>query len=188
MAEPTQFPVGDSLTWTTSVPDYPASDGWALSYFMALPSGPVIQFGSTGNGDDYTVSILAATTQAWAPGTYQWTSRVSKSGEVHTVGRGLFVILPDPTASNDPRSHVRKCLDAITVVIEGRMNDPLAEYKIDGVEAKRIPIEQLLKLQAYYTARVRLESGGPIAKTIRVGLLREPWFNGQPFFDPRFPQ
>jgi hypothetical protein len=166
--EPTKLRAGDTATWTRSDADYPATDGWTLSYFFSLGTEAPQKVDATPAGADYTLTLTADVTAPWSPVTCHWLARVAKSGEVHTVDEGSFDVLPNPTGAYDRRTHAEKCLAAITAVIEGQMGDPIVEYEIDGVKAKKLPHDQLVKLRAHYQGVVRRQKGGGLFRTYPV--------------------
>lgn len=153
--EPASLRAGDTAQWTKSLPDFPASEGWTLSY--DLVSATVhYTFNASASGDNYSVTVTAATTSGWTAGEYQWAAKVSKAGEVHEVASGAIVIKPSFGAAVDARSHARKTLDAIEAWIENR-DIGVAEYEVNGRRLKAIPIEQLLVLRDRYRREVRAE-------------------------------
>lgn len=156
--EPATLRAGDTATWTKSLADYPASAGWVLGYTFSK-TGTRITFNASASGDDHLVAVTAATTAAWAAGSYTWASRVTLGAASHSVGAGSVEILPDIAAAAggyDARSHARTTLDALEAWIEGR-DMGVAEYEIAGRRLKTIPIEQLLVLRDRYRREVRSE-------------------------------
>jgi hypothetical protein len=108
---------GDTLNFLTSVPDYPASAGWVLKFYLVrrTASGSPIVLTATAEGDDHRVTVTAATTAGWSPDNYSWSTRVEKGAEKYTVHglTGQLVIQQDPaTAANgfDGRSVAEKAL------------------------------------------------------------------------------
>jgi hypothetical protein len=151
---------GDTLQFTTSVPDYPASAGWTLTYrLVPRTSGSAISFDATADGDDYDIEVGASTTDDWTAGEYSWSAYVSKAGERHTVDQGTVKIQPNPgvVAAYDARSFARKALDAIEAVLEGRASKDQEEYSIGGRSLKRTKLEDLHKMRARFKAEVDAE-------------------------------
>lgn len=159
--EPAKIYAGDTLAFSRTFADYPASDGWSLSYLMRLPGGDAQTFAGTPNGAAFDVTVAASTTAEWGPGTYAWVARVSKAGAVYVVGSGSLEVLPDPSSATpfDPRTHEQKCLDAIKAALEGRVGDPVVKYKIGDREAERIPPKELIRLKAHYQFLVDRQQG-----------------------------
>lgn len=176
--EPASIRAGDFATWTKTLGDYPASAGWVLSYAL-VKTGTRILFSATASGDDHLIAVPAATTAAWAAGTYTWSARVTKTTEVYTVGSGSIELLPDLAAASgglDARSHAVKTLEALEAWIETR-DAAVAEYEIAGRRMKFIPIGELLKMRDQYRREVasedtaaRLAAGLPARNKLQVRL------------------
>lgn len=154
--EPASLTAGDTAKWLITLPDYPATDGWQLSYRLANASA-AITFTASASGADHLVAVPAATTAAWAPGSYTWRSQVSLSGEVFTVSGGTLQILPAFTAALDARSHARKALAAVEAYLENPQNLSAAQYEIAGRRLQRMGIPDLLALRSRYQAEVARE-------------------------------
>lgn len=170
--EPARVTAGDTATWTRSLPDFPATDGWVLSYAL-VRTGVLLGITASAQGADHLVSVAAATTAAWQPGRYAWQASVARGAERHTIGTGYLEVLPDFAAQaggHDGRSHARRVLEAVEAVIEGRASQAHAEYAIAGRQLKFIPIPELLALRDRYRAEVR-------AQDVAAGLRAAPRIN-----------
>jgi hypothetical protein len=159
--EPAKATAGDTWTWTREGGDYRASAGWTLTYYFAREADAPKVITASASGDNFTTTVAAATSAAWAPGLYKWTARVSKGSEVYTVDSGDLVVMPDPIASVDRRTLAEKCRDAIEAALRDTAGDLTVEYELDGVKVKKDRAAALRELAAW-RARVRLESGAPI--------------------------
>ncbi len=157
--EPTTFRAGDLLSWTKSLADYPANDGWALTYTLINSTGK-ITITASASGADFSVSVPAATTAPYVPGIYQWMARVSKALEIMTVASGTIEILPNlATATTfDFRSHARTMLDAIEAAFEGRASSTQLSYSINGRTVEHLTPEQLIKWRNFYQLEVTKEA------------------------------
>ena len=145
--EPTTANAGDTWRWNRTLADYPASAGWALSYTL-INAAAKVTINATASGDDHAVTVSAATTAGYAAGSYDWRARVSRSGEVYTVGEGRITVRNAFSgATFDARSHARKTLEAIEATIEGRASSATLEYEIAGRRMKDIPAAELLTLR-----------------------------------------
>lgn len=163
---------GDTLAFSKAVPDYPASEGWTLTYRLAprSSSGAAITFDAAADGDEYAIEVAASTTDGWAAGDYAWSAYVSKDDQRFTVDSGLVEIKPDPSAiapGTDTRSHARKVLAAIEAVIERRATKDQEEYRIGERMLKHTPIPELVRLRETYRREVRDEIA---AERLRAGL------------------
>ena len=152
---------GDSLKFDSTVPDYPASDGYTLTYRLVRRDGAAgpIQITAAANGDGYTVNVLPATTATWTVGKYTWAAYVTKTGERFTVESGEVEILPDPAVSGAPldmRSQARKALDdlkaarATWVATGGRVK----RYSIAGRDIEYKDAAEIDMEIAYWTKQV----------------------------------
>ncbi len=157
-AVPALVNAGDTIRWTRSLSDYPASAGWTIAYTLINAAGK-IEIAGSASGDDFAVTVAAATSAGWTAGTYDWREQVSKAGEVYTTGSGRITVAPSfaSNATLDSRSAARRALEAIEAVLEGRASSAVAEYEIAGRRLKYIPVADLLVLRDRYRAEVASE-------------------------------
>lgn len=173
--EPVKITAGDTLRWTKSVSDYSAAAGWTLDYYFRGKAGS-FDITTTADGSDHAVSVAKTITAAYPAGDYYWAAYVSKAGERFQVGAGRCKVLPDLITKNkgyDGRSHVKKTLDAIEAVLEGRASKDQESYTIDSISLSRTPIKDLIMFQAKYAAAYQaeldaetLEQGGKLGGKI----------------------
>lgn len=157
--EPASVVAGDTIQWKRSLPDFLASAGWALNYRLINAAGR-IDITSTADGDDHSISVAAADSQGYAPGSYTWTAYVTKDQDRHTIGSGTMVVKPDlaaQTSGYDTRSHAVKTLEAIEAVIEGRATQSHLSYSIMGREMRFIEVSDLLVFRDKYRREVERE-------------------------------
>lgn len=152
-----QLIAGDSLDFTTSVDGYPASDGWILSYALRGPS--VIDLSASASGRDYHVYVSAATTAAWVPGSYSWSSFVTLSGQRYTVGQGTLQISPNlaaQVAGYDGRSPAEKALaDAETALATFKStNGRVKKYTIGQRSMEFSTSAEILQVISYWKTKV----------------------------------
>jgi hypothetical protein len=181
-----QIVAGDTLNFLTSVPAYPASAGWVLTFKLiprVVATGPVLSFSASAEGDDHRVNVVAATTAGWALGDYSWQSYVTKAAERYTAAFGSTKIVANPAtaASLDNRSHERKVLEAIEACIENRASTSQREMvaytignrsqQFDTTESKSALLELHSKykwLVANEDARAAIAAGRPNPRLVRV--------------------
>lgn len=145
--EPTRFIAGDTVKWTKSLTDYPAGEGWSLTYTF-INTGGKFTIAASADGDAFLVNIAPATSGGLAAGDYDWRAQVSKAGEVFTIATGRTTVQPSfGAATLDGRTTARKMLDAVEAVLENRASSDVAEYQINGRQLKYISIPDLLKLR-----------------------------------------
>lgn len=164
--EPALIIAGDTAKWLKSLADYPASAGWVLVYAL-VSAAQRYTFTATALGDDFLVTVAAATTAAYVAGGYEFRGSVSKAGEVFTVASGRLNIAPAFGAAVDARSQARRTLEAIESTLEGRASSATAEYEIAGRKLKYIPIADLLQLRDRFRRDV---AGQDAADRIAKGL------------------
>jgi len=162
-----QFVLGDTMDFNVEVPDYPASEGYTLTYvFIPLFSTPTqaaisINAITADDGVTYDVQESPAVTATWKAGDYTWARYVSKSGIRHALTEsGQVTFKPDPAQmvqGDESRTHAKKVLDAIEAVIENRASLDQENYTIAGRSLSRTPIAELEKLRAHYKAEVDAE-------------------------------
>jgi hypothetical protein len=159
-SEPSTLRAGDTWKWTKSLSDYPAS-AWTLNYRLKNAAGGIEITAAA--GDDYAITVAAATTAAYVAGVYGWSAWVEGgTSEKYSVGTGTLEVLPDlrsglATAALDTRSHARKTLAALESWIENG-NPGVAEYEIAGRRMKYIALADLLKMRQHYKAEVAAET------------------------------
>lgn len=155
--EPASLIAGDTAKWLKSLPDYLPTDGWVLAYTLINATGK-ISFSTTTSGTDHLVNVSAATTAAWAAGSYDWRATVSKAGEVYTVASGVINVAPAFAASTlDNRTHARKTLANIEAYLENAQNLTASSYEIAGRQLSRHSMGELLKLRDRYKFEVSRE-------------------------------
>lgn len=177
--EPALIVAGDTITWQSSLSEFPASDGWVLHYRL-INSTHKYDIDCSAAGDNHLASVAAAVSATWAAGYYSWTAYVTKADARYTIGNGTLMIKADLAAAAagvDTRSHAVRTLEAIEAVIEGRATQAHQEYAILGRQMKFIPIAELLVLRDRYRSEVaseqaaeRAAAGLPSQRNVRVRL------------------
>lgn len=138
-AEPKSFILGTTVTWTKSLPDYPASDGWVLSYSFAHATDQQVVV-ATADGDNHLVTIALAASLQFVPGNYHWQSFAAKGGERFAVESGVTEVIQDYTTQTDGfdgRSTWEKQLDALYAAAEGRASKTQLSYSISTATGSR---------------------------------------------------
>lgn len=158
--EPSTATAGDTIQWSKSLPDYPASAGWVLKYALRGVVG-TLDITATVSGPSY----LATGVMPAVAGDCTLQGFVTNGSEKHTIYIGTIKLTPDISAlagTYDGRSHAKRVLDAIEAVIEGRAGKGDQELTIDGTRLVKMSAEQLKLLRTYYrneyTAEQRAEN------------------------------
>lgn len=149
---PPRFPLGAALVFTIALPAFPADQGWLLRYRL-LPqagAGSAISFDTAADGSSHAANVPAATTAAWAAGTFSWFSWVESAGDVRDVDHGTTVLLPNVrTASGalDLRSEAEVALANVQALLRGRATQDTLRYTIAGRSLERFSIAELTQLE-----------------------------------------
>lgn len=155
--EPVIFVAGDSVSWTKTASDYPASTWTLVYYFNNLAAGQ-FDWTTTADGDDYQVSIPAADTDALSPGRWNVAAVYSDGTDRATEQIGTIFILPNPTkAGQDFRTSVQRKLEAAQAVLEGRATKDQESYSLEGRSLSRMPIKDLVWWVDRLAAEARAE-------------------------------
>jgi hypothetical protein len=162
MNEPTKIVRGLSLTWTESLSDYKASDGWTLKYSLSNSSANTT-LTSTADGDDHVITLTTAGTTALALGTSTWISYVDDGTDKYQIATGVLTVQAAIGTSVDRRTHAKKMLDAIEAVLESRATREQEELTIAGRSIKYMSLEQLIKARGHYEYLVKQEASDEIA-------------------------
>jgi hypothetical protein len=151
---------GSTLQFRIDLSDYPATDGWSLSFSYRSKAGSQIDFTAAADGAAFLVTVTAAATAQWLPGEYSGQAFVSKAAETFSVWSGPLEILVNLSTADpgyDVRTQARRTLDNIEAAIEGRATHDILNSEVEGTRIERIPIDQLLKLRDRYAAIVAAE-------------------------------
>jgi hypothetical protein len=148
-----RFTVGDTLSLTTNLSGYPASEGWTLKHRLVPRAGSAtpIEITSTPDGDAHVAAVTAAETAEWVAGTYSFTSYVENGdGEVFTVESGQVELLPDPRVATtlDTRTDAQTALDNIRAVLRGVATKNVLRYEINGRSLQHYEIRDLIALES----------------------------------------
>jgi hypothetical protein len=183
--EPTEIVTGETLKWTKSLEDYPASEGYTLKYYVR-GAGAGFDVTATADGDDFSVTVSATTTAGLAAGDYYWQAEVSLSGEKFIVDSGEVQVKAGlgttlTSATDDARSNAKKIIDAIDAYFAGgQAAKAVSEYTIGNRQMRFISDTEKIKLRESYAqiyAREQrakaLGQGASYLKTIHVR-FREP--------------
>jgi hypothetical protein len=153
--EPAVVHAGDTLQWSRTLADYPASAGWVLSYVL-INASRRYTFEAQADGDAHRVTVAASASAGWAAGRYDWRARVARAGEVFTVGEGRLEVRPSlSAATHDGRSTARRALEAVEAYLADPARLDAASYEIAGRKLSRYSLTELWA----HRDRLRFEVG-----------------------------
>lgn len=152
MSEPSTITAGDSATWTREEPNYSAASGWVLTYVFRSNGQPPLTVTCTGSGTTHTATLTTSNSALLSAGTVQWQAFAAKSGQRVTVDAGRIEVRPNfaDSGASDPRSQVKRTLDAIDACIEGTAAREERTLSVDGLSLELRPIPDLLTLRDRY--------------------------------------
>ena len=175
---PDRARAGDTWLWKETFPEYPASEGWTPQY--AIRGVERLEWSSAyavAVGEEWTITIPASATEKLDAGRYEYSIVLvgsgTYSGRTHTLASGLLIVLPNLTTAKagDRQTYNERTLAVIRARMEGRMSSDIESYMIGSRQVVKIPIGELIKLEATFAARVRRErSGGQLERIIEVHL------------------
>lgn len=177
--EPLSIRSGNTVKWRKSLSDFPANDGWALTYVLTLQSdfSKRLSKAAVQDSADFVTTLTAADTAALPAGTYNLFGSVSKSGERYDVFAGTIEIKPDLAAltTGDHRSDIKRKLDAIEAAIEGKATVDQLSLSINGRSITRYSLAEMLvlrdRLKADYQKELQAERFGQTGiNSRRVGV------------------
>lgn len=142
---------GDSLAATASATAFLPADGWSASMVVVGGSFRASVAGST-EGEGWRFAFSAATTAAWAAGTYDVFVVVSRASERYTLNAQRLTVKPDPLAATltnfDARGSAAKRLAALELAYAAWIDGGkpgVAEYNIAGRVMKFQSVEDWIK-------------------------------------------
>ncbi|WKZ15439.1 MAG: hypothetical protein QY317_16205 [Candidatus Jettenia caeni] len=166
---PSSLTAGTTLRFQRSYAKYPASAGWAYTFYLAGSS--VLSASGVANGDAFIITLTATNTANLAEGTYRYTEIVSKDDVKYEVGRGVLpVSLNLATAlAGAAQTHAEKTLSVIEAALSGRLTSDLESYQIAGRSVNKIPVKELLQLRGHYASLVwRQRNPGRLGPQVEV--------------------
>jgi hypothetical protein len=170
--EPHQLFAGDSWKWDKTLANYPASDGWQLSYAFRGETDYDAEWGtevtSPSGSDGFEIRIPSADTDL-PPGAYKLYGRVTDGTEVETPIEVKLNILANPATAVGSKSFNATVLAAIESAISGTvLTAQQKRVRINGREIENFDPEDLEKWHAHYKHLVEIERN-PTARLSQAG-------------------
>ncbi|HEY8562802.1 MAG TPA: hypothetical protein VIL74_20660 [Pyrinomonadaceae bacterium] len=151
-----EFTIGESLSWEKSFSDYPASDGWTVTYYFR-GAGTGFDVVGTASGDDFEFTVAGTVTAGCAAGKYYYQAFATKGSESFLVDKGEANVLTGfgsvaTGTTVDNRSEVKKTLDAIDARLQGDVTRGVLEYTIADRQLQRYSLKELAELRKVYAS------------------------------------
>ena len=153
--EPKSFIAGETLQWSKSFEDYPASDGWVLKYSLRGPGTAPSDITATADDDDFLVDVDSATTTLGA-GTWRLVGWLELSGRRHYVyDQEVIVIAAPADGTLDTRSIAKQIVDNIdayflAIKTGGGSAKAVKRYRIGDHDMEHYTLDELRNLRTYY--------------------------------------
>lgn len=169
--EPSSFIAGATVPWSKCLPDYPASQGWALTYALRGPDATGIDVEAVADGDDYLVTISSDDSDV-TPGTYRMIAWVERDDEKYYVVDQQVVILAAPADGvYETRTPEEITLESLTTAIANSAGNDIVRYQVGDLMVERSRTEAIAA-HKYFSGIVRDQqrqrSGRPVFDTINT--------------------
>ena len=175
--EPQKFFAGDSWKWDKMLAQFPASDGWQLSYTFRGETDLVAAWGtevtSPAGEDGFEIRIDESKTTL-PPGPYRLYGRVTDGTDVHTPIERKINILANPATAVGAKSFNQTQLDAIEARIAARtLTQEQKSVQINGRSVTFADEDELKLARAHYQLLVQLERN-PNVRLSHAGRFKRP--------------
>lgn len=170
--EPVEVRAGDTVKFKVSWSDYPADDGWSVSYVLHSNSTDTSTATATveADGSAFLVTFSSTQTAALTAGNYTLHGRATKSGESYTVYNAPLVVLADiaaASAGTDLRTWAAKALAAIETALSTNLSADFVTFSVDGQNFTRMARLEAMDVRDRLKSEVHREEQ---ARKIRQGL------------------
>jgi len=128
--------------------DYPADDGWVLTYYFLGDSK--LDIVAVANGKAFDITLSTTDTDKLVKGIYSYLGRVKKGTEEFTVTEGRLEVTPDlqeELAGFESRTKLQIWLDQVEQAITDYTVRPVEAITVAGRTLTRPPLSVLFKLR-----------------------------------------
>lgn len=155
---PTELTAGETVSETITMADYPAADGWAVSYRFAAPT-PISQACAGGTDGAWTLSLSSAQTLTLA-GRVRFDALATQTAgesvaQVVAVDSGVIAVAPSPLAV----SKWSAVLAAVETAIATWGTNDQRSMSIEGMSISYKSLDELLNLRAFCTREISRDTG-----------------------------
>jgi hypothetical protein len=167
--EPQKLTAGDTVSFVKALADFPAGDGWALTYEVSGPNGQY-EFNSAASGNSHLCTVAAATTAGWLPGEYELSGFAvnATTAERVQIYQAQLHVLPNTAAgAAAQQTHAQKMITLIEGVMLGKAGHDILESDIEGTCIKRLSPAELWQEYNYWRGvRAQETRGGKAGKIV----------------------
>lgn len=146
---------GETFSWKKTFADYPADDGWAVTYYFRGPSGAGVDAAGTADGKSFEFEVSAAATAGMNVGRYDFQALAVKGAEKRLVDSGQIQVMPGlagitAATAHDGRTEFEIILEAIDAALKGKATKDQLSYSIGDRELRRYDPTELIELRQTY--------------------------------------
>lgn len=170
---PERINAGQTVKYTKHFADYPPTDGWAITLYIAGPG--VDSWNGSANGVMWDFHLVAADTAVLPTGLYRWEERATKSGEIYVADQGYFYIDPNlATATGvtlqDP---LEKELAQVEAALDDLLSNKVQSYQVGDRTVSKLDIRWLLKRKAELRRAIKAQQfPGKLLPVVQANMVR----------------
>ena len=147
-----------------------SSGTWTLTYYLrtnTASEGATVT--GTAYGQGWELTIAAGTTSGFDAGQWFWQAIATAGSEKLTLGAGQLDVIAALQYAGSPgaydgRTQAQQDLDAVQAAIRAMVaGGAVAEYTIGSRRLKKLPLTELLQLEAKLKADVKREQAAELA-------------------------
>jgi len=152
---------GDSLAFDFSLPEFPASDGWAGTVHLRSGSTKATVT-LAASGDRHAATVPPAITASWLPGIYELAVTVARDSERSVAYESRLIVRPDPAAACVAKTALESELAAVDAAIAAVLaGEGVQSYTIQTVagsrQIQRMSLEDLRDHRRYLEGKIDVE-------------------------------
>lgn len=157
---PVKFNVGDTVAFTESFTEYPASAGWTAKLWLSLNGGTgtpsSVTASTNADGKSFDFTITQTVSAALAPGEYRYSEIVTNGTETHTPREGVIYALPNYTTAQTPTA-AQAMVTLLMAVMQEFAGTTRTTVSFNGQSFTRASIKEYQEQLTYWQARVLAE-------------------------------
>ena len=147
---PGKYIAGDTIAISYTDSNYPP-DVWASTLTLRNKDEFYTIAGADGGDGSHSIEANGLVTALWKPADYTYYLTMKNGAARDTVKSGTVTVVADPSlGKTDDRSHVKRSLDLIEAVIEGRIPQDTISYSIQGRSISKMAPDELVMLHDRY--------------------------------------
>ena len=156
---PEQLVVGDFFQFkvTTFSQDY-ANTAHTMRFVARIATGGSSEIiaTATNDGNDYLFTVASSVTEDYDVGHYHYQLEIERTSDNNriVVDRGEIDIVTDFDNNVDPRTHAEIMLGKIETILQGKADNDVESYSINGRSLNKFSPNELLEWRDYYKREV----------------------------------